>query len=61
MATVKEKSLMFLSIVAILAGGLLIRASFSETNALPFALARILLLACGLTHVWMRSFFYRKD
>ena len=61
MATVIEKALMFLSIAAILAGGLLIHTSFSEPNTFPFALAGILLLACGLTHVWMRSFFYRKD
>ena len=63
MATVKEKALMFLSIAAILAGGLLIHTSLSgyEYYAVPFAIAGILLLAGGLTRVWMRSFFYRKD
>jgi hypothetical protein len=61
MATVKEKALMFLSIAAILAGGLLIHASFSQPNGFPFVLAGILLLAGGLTHVWMRSRFYRED
>jgi hypothetical protein len=60
MAPVKEKALMFLSMAAILAGGLLIHTSFSEYNAFPFALAGILLAAGGLTHVWMRSSFYRK-
>jgi hypothetical protein len=61
MDTVKETALTFLSIAAILAGGLLIHWSLSQPNGIPFVLAGILMLAGGLTRVWMRSTFYRKD
>jgi hypothetical protein len=61
MDNVKETALTFLSIAAALAGGLLIYWSLPGPNGFPLVVAGILLLAGGLTRVWMRSSFYRKD
>ncbi len=64
MATVKETALIFVSMAAIVAGGLLIHLALWNPGGGPafFLVAplAIALVAAGLTSIWMSSIFYRK-
>ena len=64
MATVKETALIFVSMAAIVAGGLLIHlALWNSGGGTAFFLVAplaIALVAAGLASIWMSSIFYRK-